>query len=106
MTLRRCFAEAKGAWGVAQSIACVTLVVRDYDEAIAYFTGPLGFTLVEDSPAGGGKRWVRVAPPGERGASLLLAQAATAGQAARVGDQTGGRVALFVHTDDFWADYG
>jgi catechol 2,3-dioxygenase-like lactoylglutathione lyase family enzyme len=84
----------------------LTLVVRDYDEAIAYFTGTLGFILVEDVPLGGGKRWVRVAPPSGRGASLLLARAATAEQVARVGDQTGGRVALFLHTDDFWADYG
>jgi catechol 2,3-dioxygenase-like lactoylglutathione lyase family enzyme len=90
---------------VSKSIACVTLVVRDYEEAIAYFTGLLGFVLAEDEPVAGGKRWVRVAPPSNRGASLLLARAATAEQLARVGDQTGGRVALFLHTDDFWADY-
>ena len=90
---------------MAKSIACVTLVVRDYEEAIAYFTGPLGFVLAEDVSLGGGKRWVRVAPPSGRGASLLLARAATAEQVARVGDQTGGRVALFLHTDDFRASY-
>ena len=90
---------------MAESIACVTLVVRDYEEAIAYFTGRLGFVLAEDVSLGGGKRWVRVAPPLGGGASLLLARAATAEQVARVGDQTGGRVALFLHTDDFRASY-
>jgi catechol 2,3-dioxygenase-like lactoylglutathione lyase family enzyme len=90
---------------VAQSIASVALVVRDYDEAIAYFTGCLGFTVAEDTPLTGGKRWVRVVPPGGAGTSLLLARAATPEQSARVGDQTGGRVFLFLHTDDFWRDY-
>ncbi len=90
---------------VERSIALVTLVVRDYDEALAFFTDALGFAVVEDTPLGGGKRWVVVAPPGSTGASLLLAQAATPEQAAHVGDQTGGRVAFFLHTDDFWRDY-
>jgi catechol 2,3-dioxygenase-like lactoylglutathione lyase family enzyme len=90
---------------VAQTITSVSLVVRDYDEAIVYFTGPLGFTVAEDSPLAGGKRWVRVAPPGGTGLSLLLARAVTPEQAARVGDQAGGRVFLFLHTDDFWTDY-
>jgi catechol 2,3-dioxygenase-like lactoylglutathione lyase family enzyme len=90
---------------VAQAIASVTLVVRDYDEAVAYFTGCLGFVVAEDTPLADGKRWVRVAPPGGVGASLLLARAATPEQAARVGDQAGGRVLLFLRTDDFWADY-
>ncbi|MGL4464016.1 MAG: VOC family protein [Planctomycetia bacterium] len=90
---------------MVQSIALVSLVVRDYDEAIAYFTGSLGFALAEDAPLAGGKRWVRVAPPGGMGASLLLAQAATPEQAARVGDQAGGRVFLFLRTDDFQRDY-
>jgi catechol 2,3-dioxygenase-like lactoylglutathione lyase family enzyme len=89
---------------MVQSIATVALVVRDYDEAIAFFTGSLRFTVVEDSPLGGGKRWVVVAPPGG-GTGLLLARAATPEQAARVGDQTGGRVFLFLRTDDFWRDY-
>jgi catechol 2,3-dioxygenase-like lactoylglutathione lyase family enzyme len=90
---------------VAHSIALLTLVVRDYDEAIAFFADALRFTLVEDTPLGAGKRWVVVAPPGSQGASLLLAKAATPEQLAHVGDQTGGRVFLFLHTDDFWNDY-
>ncbi len=90
---------------MGQAIASVTLVVRDYDEAVAFFTDRLGFALVEDAPLGGGRRWVRVAPPGGAGASLLLARAAAPEQAARVGDQAGGRVFLFLQTDDFWRDY-
>jgi catechol 2,3-dioxygenase-like lactoylglutathione lyase family enzyme len=90
---------------VRQSIACISLVVREYDEAIAFFTGCLRFTLVEDTPLGDGKRWVLVAPPGDTGTALLLARAATPEQASRIGDQTGGRVFLFLHTDDFWRDY-
>lgn len=90
---------------MARSLATVALVVRDYDEAIAFFTRALRFTLVEDAPAGPGKRWVVVAPPGERGASLLLARAATPEQAARIGDQTGGRVFLFLRTEDFASDH-
>jgi catechol 2,3-dioxygenase-like lactoylglutathione lyase family enzyme len=89
---------------VGQQITAVALVVKDYDEAIAYFTGCLGFTLAEDTPLGGGKRWVVVGPPGG-GTALLLARAATPEQSARVGDQTGGRVFLFLRTDDFWRDY-
>ena len=89
---------------MAHSIASLTLVVRDYDEAIAFFTDALRFTLVEDTPLGGGKRWVVVAPAASTGASLLLAKAATPEQLGRVGDQTGGRVFLFLHTDDFWDD--
>lgn len=89
-----------------QSLAHVTLVVRDYDEAIAFFTGKLKFRLVEDvyQPEQD-KRWVVVAPPGPRGTSLLLARASTPAQEAAVGNQTGGRVFLFLHTDDFWRDY-
>ena len=89
---------------MAYAIAALTLLVRDYDEAIAFFTDALRFTLVEDTPLGGGKRWVVVAPAASTGASLLLAKAATPEQLSRVGDQTGGRVFLFLHTDDFWAD--
>lgn len=89
-----------------QSLAHVTLVVRDYDEAIAYFSRKLGFVVVEDRALDGGKRFVRVAPPGsDRGASLLLARAATPEQESRVGNQTGGRVALFLHTEDFDRDH-
>lgn len=86
-------------------IAALTLVVRDYDEAIAFYRAALRFTLLEDTPLGGGKRWVRMAPAGSTGPALLLAQAATPEQRAHIGDQTGGRVFLFLHTDDFWGDY-
>lgn len=86
-------------------IACATLVVRDYDEAIRYFTGVLGFTVVEDAPRENGKRWVVVAPAGSPGMSLLLARAATPDQEACVGNQTGGRVGFFLHTDDFAGSY-
>lgn len=88
-----------------QSITSVSLLVRDYDEAIAFFTSCLRFKVVEDAPLGGGKRWVRVAPLGEGATSLLLARAATAEQESRVGNQSGGRVFLFLRTDDFWGDY-
>jgi catechol 2,3-dioxygenase-like lactoylglutathione lyase family enzyme len=88
-----------------QTIGAATFVVRDYDEAITFFTTVLGFELVEDTTLGDGKRWVRVRPPGADGPSLLLARAATPQQEARVGDQTGGRVAWFLHTDDFWRDH-
>ena len=90
---------------MAHGIAHLALVVRDYDEAIAYFTSALRFTLVEDTPLGAGKRWVLVAPPGSGGAALLLAKATTPEQLSRVGDQTGGRVFLFLHTRDFAGDY-
>ncbi|WP_328913565.1 MULTISPECIES: VOC family protein [unclassified Streptomyces] len=86
-------------------LGLTALVVRDYDEAIAYYTHALGFELCEDSPRGDGTRWVTVAPPGSRETGLLLARAATPEQAARVGDQTGGRVGLFLNTDDFDRDY-
>ena len=89
-----------------QSIVHVALVVRDYDEAIAFFTKTLGFTLVEDTyiPEQD-KRWVLVAPPGSTGTTLLLARPSRPGQAAFVGNQTGGRVTFFLGTDDFWHDY-
>ncbi len=89
-----------------QSIGLISLVVRDYDEALAFFVGKLGFVLVEDSavPAQG-KRWVVVAPPGASGPGLLLARASTPEQEARVGLQTGGRVFLFLYTDNFWRDF-
>ena len=90
---------------MTQQIGAVALLVRDYDEAIDYYTGALGFDLIEDTPLGEGKRWVLVAPAGGRGPALLLARAADERQRARVGDQTGGRVFLFLHTDDFWCDY-
>lgn len=87
-----------------QSLAAVALLVREYDEAIDFYTHCLGFTLVEDTPLGGGKRWVVVRPSGG-GTALLLARAATPEQVARVDDQAGGRVFLFLHTDDFRRDY-
>jgi len=93
---------------VRQSLAQIALVVRDYDEAIAWYTGKLGFTLIEDSDVPGqGKRWVVIAPPGAPAGSarLLLARAATPEQAAFIGNQTGGRVFLFLHTDDFDRDH-
>lgn len=90
-----------------QSIVHVALVVDDYDEAIAFYTEKLHFTLVEDTyQPEQDKRWVVVAPPGSTGASLLLARAATSEQEAFIGKQTGGRVFLFLSTDDFWRDYG
>lgn len=90
---------------MAQTLGHVALVVRDYDEALAFYTEALGFRVIEDTRLGGGKRWLLVAPADSRGTSLLLAQAATPEQASRVGNQTGGRVFLFLHTDDFWRDY-
>lgn len=89
-----------------QHLALTTLVVRNYDEAITFFVDALGFELIEDTllPAED-KRWVVVAPKGSAAGRLLLAEADDAEQAARVGNQTGGRVFLFLHTDDFWRDY-
>ena len=92
-----------------QSIAHITLVVRDYDEAITFFTQLLNFDLIEDSPSkdrqGRDKRWVLIAPRGSRGTQILLAKASNEDEASRIGNQTGGRVFLFLHTDDFWRDY-
>lgn len=88
-----------------QHLALVALLVRDYDEALAFFVGKLNFSLVEDSDLGGGKRWVVVAPPGACESRLLLARAADDAQAALIGRQGGGRVFLFLHTDDFWRDH-
>lgn len=87
-----------------RKLSSLALVVRDYDEAIAFFTQALRFTLVEDTPQGDGKRWV-VVSPGEGGAALVLAKAVTPEQESRIGDQTGGRVFLFLRTRDFWDDY-
>jgi catechol 2,3-dioxygenase-like lactoylglutathione lyase family enzyme len=89
-----------------QSIVHVALVVRDYDEAIDFYTRKLNFDLIEDSyqPAQD-KRWVVVAPPGSHGTTLLLARASKPEQESFIGNQTGGRVFLFLNTDDFWRDY-
>lgn len=88
-----------------QKLAMVTYLVNEYDEAIEYFTKKLGFELLEDTDRGNGKRWVRVAPAGDNSLNLLLAKAATAEQLNSVGKQTGGRVAFFLYTDDFYRDY-
>ncbi len=95
-----------------QHLPLLTLTVRDYDQAIAFYVGILGFALLEDTDRGEGKRWVRVAPQGvsgadaaQNGAAILLARAVTPAQLASVGNQTGGRVFLFLHTDDFERDY-
>lgn len=99
---------------VSRRLAHVALLVPDYDEALAYYRDVLGFAVLADEPLGGGKRWVLVAPApgpadgpagGPAGTALLLARAATPAQAARVGDQAGGRVFLFLHTNDFARDH-
>ncbi|MBQ4833961.1 VOC family protein [Pseudoalteromonas sp. MMG010] len=89
----------------AQQIASVALVVRDYDEAIDFYTNKLLFTLLEDTQLEKGKRWVQVAPPNTSGMSLILAKASTEEQRNAIGNQTGGRVFLFLQTNDFWRDY-
>jgi catechol 2,3-dioxygenase-like lactoylglutathione lyase family enzyme len=112
VTADTCWTSTYGDTPLNQRIAHVALVVADYDEAIAFYTGKLRFTLVEDSyqPAQD-RRWVIVAPPGSVGATgptgttLLLARASTPEQARFVGNQSGGRVFLFLQTDDFWRDY-
>jgi catechol 2,3-dioxygenase-like lactoylglutathione lyase family enzyme len=90
---------------MTQTLGHVALVVRDYDEALAFFTRTLNFRVLEDTRLSEDKRWVLIAPPGSPGTSLLLARAATPEQLSRVGNQTGGRVFLFLHTNDFWRDY-
>ncbi|RZK30729.1 MAG: VOC family protein [Hymenobacter sp.] len=92
---------------MTQQLAHVALLVQEYDEAIAFYTEKLGFRLVADTPLSPGKRWVLVAPvgAGSAGPALLLAKAEGAEQLSRVGNQTGGRVFLFLNTDDFWRDY-
>jgi catechol 2,3-dioxygenase-like lactoylglutathione lyase family enzyme len=90
---------------MTQRLGHVALVVRDYGEAIAFYTQSLGFQLIEDTDLGNGKRWVLVRPPGSTRTDVLLARAVTPEQASRIGNQTGGRVFLFLHTDDFWRDY-
>ena len=88
-----------------QQLARIALVVKDYDEAIVFYTQKLRFTLIEDTVLSPAKRWVVVAPPGSDGCCLLLAKAANEEQLSRVGNQTGGRVFLFLYTDNFERDY-
>jgi catechol 2,3-dioxygenase-like lactoylglutathione lyase family enzyme len=89
-----------------QSIGQVAIVVREYDEAIHFYVETLGFRLIEDTPVPAqDKRWVVVAPPGSSATRLLLARAVGAEQSSRIGNQTGGRVFLFLYTDDFWRDF-
>ena len=90
---------------MTQRIAQIALLVREYDEAIRFYVDKLGFKLLEDTDLGQGKRWVRVAPATSGGVELLLARATTAEQESRIGNQTGGRVFLFLETDDFARDY-
>lgn len=86
-------------------LAHIALVVKDYDEGIQFYTQKLGFELIEDTKLSEEKRWVLVKPRGSRECAILLAKAANAKQSAAIGNQTGGRVFLFLHTDDFWRDY-
>ncbi|MCL1056523.1 VOC family protein [Shewanella gelidimarina] len=90
---------------IQQHIGSVALVVENYDDAIAFYTQKLQFELIEDIDLGGGKRWVLISPPNSTGTNLLLAQASNEEQQRSVGYQTGGRVFLFLHTNDFWRDY-
>lgn len=88
-----------------RTLAHATFLVPDYDEALTFFTGALGFRIVEDTPLGDNKRWLLVAPPNSTGIALLLAEAATPEQVQAIGKQAGGRVFLFLHTDNFQRDY-
>ncbi|MCL1138850.1 VOC family protein [Shewanella pneumatophori] len=90
---------------IKQKIGSIALVVENYDDAIAFYTQKLRFELIEDTDLGDGKRWVLISPPNGNGTNLLLAQASSAEQTLAVGNQTGGRVFLFLHTNDFWRDY-
>ncbi len=90
---------------MSRRIALTTLLVADYDAAIAWYTGALGFQVLEDRALGDGKRWVVIGPGSAQEAALLLAQPSDAAQQARIGDQTGGRVDHFLYTDDFWRDH-
>lgn len=90
---------------MTQRIGAVTVVVRDYDEAKHWFVDKLGFAVIEDTPLDEDKRWVVVAPRGDGATRLLLARSTSPEQDAHIGDQTGGRVFLFLHSDDFWRDH-
>lgn len=90
---------------VKQHIGSIALVVENYDDAIEFYTTKLRFELIEDLDLGRGKRWVLISPPNSNGTNLLLAEASTSDQKQAIGNQTGGRVFLFLHTNDFWRDY-
>jgi|TARA_B110000211_G_scaffold36650_1_gene36851 catechol 2,3-dioxygenase-like lactoylglutathione lyase family enzyme len=90
---------------IKQRISNIALVVEDYDDAIAFYTKKLKFQLIEDTELGGGKRWVQISPPNGNGTNILLAKASNAQQSQSVGNQAGGRVFLFLQTNDFWRDY-
>ena len=90
---------------IKQRISNIALVVEDYDDAIAFYTKKLKFQLIEDTELGGGKRWVQISPPNSTGTNLLLAKASNDEQAKSIGNQAGGRVFLFLQTNDFWRDY-
>ncbi len=106
MKFTRAFCANQRSNKIKQSIVHIALVVRDYDEAIEFYTKKLNFTLIEDSyQAEQDKRWVVVAPPGSSGTTLLLARASNEEQANFIGNQSGGRVFLFLNSDDFWRDY-
>ena len=90
---------------VQQNISSIALVVDCYDDAIDFYTNKLQFTLIEDTDLGEGKRWVQIAPPNSCGTNLLLAKASSVEQSAAIGNQTGGRVFLFLQTNNFWRDY-
>jgi lactoylglutathione lyase len=90
---------------IEQNISNIALIVEDYDDAIEFYTQKLNFQLIEDTPLGGGKRWVQISPPNSNGANLLLAKASNNEQKKSVGNQAGGRVFLFLQTNDFWRDY-
>ena len=90
---------------IKQSISNIALVVEDYDDAIAFYSKKLNFQLIEDTDLGGGKRWVQISPPNSNGTNILLAKASNDEQSQSVGNQAGGRVFLFLQTNDFWRDY-
>lgn len=97
--------QSNAMTNIKQHIGSMALVVKNYDDAIAFYTQKLSFYLVEDTDLGNGKRWVLVSPPNSNGTNLLLAKASTPEQLEAIGNQTGGRVFLFLHTNDFWRDY-
>ena len=90
---------------ITQRISNIALVVENYDDAIEFYTKKLNFQLIEDTDLGAGKRWVQISPPNSNGTNLLLAQASNDQQKKSIGNQAGGRVFLFLQTNDFWRDY-